>query len=91
MRRFILGAQLEPSNIIEVPDREKTSFRPSKWPQKFRNQKTAKNSKLPTNCFEPVGIGGWPPISTWIIVLRIKEKFLRKQHNLRRSRMEENR
>jgi hypothetical protein len=33
---------------------------------KFRNQKTAKNSKLPEDCFEPVGIGGWPPISTWI-------------------------
>jgi hypothetical protein len=38
--------------------------------------KTAKNSKLPENsklpklpenCFEPVGKGGWPPISTWII------------------------
>jgi hypothetical protein len=31
--------------------------------------KTAKNSKLPKlpeNCFEPVGKGGWPPISTWI-------------------------
>jgi hypothetical protein len=52
--------------IIEVIDPEKTSFRPSKWPRKFRNQKTAKNSKLPENYFEPVGIGGWPPISTWI-------------------------
>jgi hypothetical protein len=33
--------------------------------------KTAKNSKLPKlpeNCFEPVGKGGWPPISTWIIL-----------------------
>jgi hypothetical protein len=32
--------------------------------------KTAKNSKLPKmseNCFEPVGKGGWPPISIWII------------------------
>jgi hypothetical protein len=31
--------------------------------------KTAKNSKLPKlseKCFEPVGRGGWPPISTWI-------------------------
>jgi len=31
--------------------------------------KTAKNSKLPKlpeNCFEPVGKGGWPPISTGI-------------------------
>jgi hypothetical protein len=32
----------------------------------FRNRKTAKNSKLPENCFEPVGVGGWPIISTWI-------------------------
>jgi hypothetical protein len=34
--------------------------------------KTAKNSKLPKLpekfCFEPVGKGGWPPISTWMIV-----------------------
>jgi hypothetical protein len=31
--------------------------------------KTAKNSKfpkLPEKCFEPIGKGGWPPISTWI-------------------------
>jgi hypothetical protein len=33
---------------------------------KFRNRKTTINSKLPTNYFEPVGIGGWSPISTWI-------------------------
>jgi hypothetical protein len=59
-----LGAQSEPLAIIEVLDPKKTSFRPSKWPRKFRNRKTAKNSKLPENCFEPVGIGGWPPIST---------------------------
>jgi hypothetical protein len=34
--------------------------------------KTAKNSKLPKlseNCFEPVGKGGWPSISTWITQL----------------------
>jgi hypothetical protein len=33
-------------------------------------EKTIKNSKLPKlpeNCFEPVGKGGWPLISTWII------------------------
>jgi hypothetical protein len=31
--------------------------------------KTAKNSKLPKmleKYFEPVGKGGWPPISIWI-------------------------
>ena len=45
---------------------QKNSFRPSKWPQKFRNRKTVKNSKLPEDYFGPVGIGGWPLISTWI-------------------------
>jgi hypothetical protein len=56
-----------PSTIIEKLDPEKPSFRPSKWPRKL---KTAKNSKLPKlleNYFEPVGKGGWPPISTWIM------------------------
>jgi hypothetical protein len=45
---------------------KKNSFIPSKRPRKL---KTAKNSKLPKlleNCFEPVGKGGWSPISTWI-------------------------
>jgi hypothetical protein len=54
------------SDIIEKLDPEKPSFRPSKW---LREVKTTKNSKLPKlleNCFEPVGKGGWPPISTWI-------------------------
>jgi hypothetical protein len=48
---------------------QKTSFRASKRLQKFRTRKTAKNSKLPKMsecCFEPVGKGGWPPISIWI-------------------------
>jgi hypothetical protein len=36
--------------------------------------KTAKNSKLPKlseNCFEPVGKGGWPPISIWITLTEL--------------------
>jgi hypothetical protein len=37
---------------------------PQNGPESLGTEKTAKNSKLPTNCFEPVGIGGWPPIST---------------------------
>jgi hypothetical protein len=45
---------------------KKSSFGPSKWPQKFMNRKTAKNSKLPKKCFELVGKGGWPPRSSWI-------------------------
>jgi hypothetical protein len=36
--------------------------------------KTFKNSKLPKLpeiCFEPVGKGGWPPISTWIMIIEL--------------------
>ena len=61
-----MRAQSKSLAVMEVHDIKKTSFRPSKWPRKFRNQKPAKNSKLPEDCFEPVGIGGWPTISTWI-------------------------
>jgi hypothetical protein len=28
--------------------------------------KNSKSTKLPKNCFEPVGKGGWSSISTWI-------------------------
>jgi hypothetical protein len=51
-------------SIIEVLDPGKNSFRPSKWPQKFKNQNIAKNSKILEDCFETVGIGEWPLIST---------------------------
>jgi hypothetical protein len=61
-----LGAQSEPLAIIEKLNPEKPSFRPSKWPQKLKTAKNSKLPKLPENCFEPVGKGGWPPISTWI-------------------------
>jgi hypothetical protein len=61
-----LGAQLEPLAIIENLDPEKPSFRPSKWPRKLKTAKNSKLPKLPENCFERVGKGGWPPISTWI-------------------------
>jgi hypothetical protein len=75
VKNIHLGAQSKPSTIIEKLDPEKSSFRPSKWPRKL---KTAKNSKLPKlleNCFEAVGKGGWPPISTWI-TYRVKMKVL---------------
>jgi hypothetical protein len=49
-----------------VLEPEKPSFRPTKWLRDFRNRKNAKNSKLLENCFELGGIGGWPPIPTWI-------------------------
>jgi hypothetical protein len=60
------GGSIMPSNIIENLDLKKPSFRPSKWPRKLKPAKNSKLPKLPENCFEPVGKGGWPPISTWI-------------------------
>jgi len=35
---------------------------------KVKPAKNSKLPKLPENYFEPVGKGGWPPISTWIKV-----------------------
>jgi hypothetical protein len=55
-----------PSTIIENLDLKKPSFRSSKWSRKLKPAKNSKLPKLPENCFEPVGKGGWPPISTWI-------------------------
>jgi hypothetical protein len=60
------GGSIMPLAIIEELDTEKPSFRRLKMALEV---KTAKNSKLPKlskNCFEPVGKGGWPPISIWI-------------------------
>jgi hypothetical protein len=62
-----------PLAIIENLNLEKPSFGPSKWPRKLKPAKNSKLPKLPENCFEPFGKGGWPPISTWII--RCKNKF----------------
>jgi hypothetical protein len=50
--------------IIENIYPEKSSFRPSKWPGKLKTAKNSKLPKLPENCFELDGKGGWPPIST---------------------------
>jgi hypothetical protein len=41
-RIFIFGAQLETLDNIDVIYQRKTSFRPSKWPWKFRSRKIAK-------------------------------------------------
>jgi hypothetical protein len=60
------GGSIMPLNIIEKLDPEKPSFRPSKWPQKLKLLKIVNCQNCPENCFEPVGKGGWPPISTWI-------------------------
>jgi hypothetical protein len=61
------GGSIMPLNIIENLDLKKPSFGPSKWPRKLKPAKNSKLPKLPENCFEPFGKGGWPPISTWII------------------------
>jgi hypothetical protein len=60
------GGSIMPLVIIENLISKKPSFRPSKWPRKLKPAKNSKLPKLPENCFEPVGKGGWPPISTWI-------------------------
>jgi hypothetical protein len=70
------GGSIRAFNIFKVPNRKKYSFNPSKWPQKFRSRKTAKNSKLLEDYFEPVGIGEWPPISTWIIHILYVSEFV---------------
>jgi hypothetical protein len=53
-------------DILEKPHPEKPSFKPSKWPKKFKIAKNSKLPELPKNYFEPFGKGGWPSISTWI-------------------------
>jgi hypothetical protein len=58
------GGSIMPLAIIENIDPEKPSFRPSKWPQKLKLLKIVNCQNCPENCFEPVGKGGWPPIST---------------------------
>jgi hypothetical protein len=62
------GGSIMPLDIIENLNLKKTSFRPSKWPRKSKPAKNSKLPKWPENCFEPFGKGGWPPISTWIII-----------------------
>jgi hypothetical protein len=64
MRRLISQDQSNLLAIFEVLSHEKALFSPSKWPRKFRTRKML--SKFPTNCFDPVGIGDWPLIPTWI-------------------------
>jgi hypothetical protein len=60
------GVSIMPLDIIENLYLKKPSFGPSKWPRKLKTAKNSKLPKLPENCFELVGKGGWPPISTWI-------------------------
>jgi hypothetical protein len=67
-KEFHFIVSIMPSMIIEVPNHKKMFFRLSK----FRTQKTAKNSKLPKNCFDPVRIGGWPPIYSWNNVINTR-------------------
>jgi hypothetical protein len=66
IKEIHFGGSIMPLDIIENLYLKKPSFRPSKWPRKLKPAKNSKLPKLPENCFEPVGKGGWPPISTWI-------------------------
>jgi hypothetical protein len=66
IKEINFGGSIMPLNIIEKPNPEKPSFGPSKWPRKLKTTKNSKLPKLSENCFEPIGKGGWPPISTWI-------------------------
>ena len=66
IKEIHFGGSILPLATIENLDLEKTSFRPSKWPRKLKSAKNSKLPKLPENCFELVGKGGWPLISTWI-------------------------
>jgi hypothetical protein len=60
------GGSIMHLDIIENLYLEKPSFGPSKWPRKLKTAKNSRLPNLPENCFEPVGKGGWRPISTWI-------------------------
>jgi hypothetical protein len=60
------GGSIMLFDIIENLDIKKPSFRPSKWPRKLKPAKNSKLSKLLESCFELVGKGGWPQISTSI-------------------------
>jgi hypothetical protein len=61
-----LGAQSEPLAIIEVLDPKKLHLGPQNGPRSLGTEKLLKIVSCQKTCFEPVGIGGWPPISTWI-------------------------
>jgi hypothetical protein len=76
LERSIRGLQRSRQNSIidGILSREtypkKHRLGPQNGPGSSGPEKTAKNSKLPKlpeTCFGPVGKGGWPPISTWII------------------------
>jgi hypothetical protein len=58
------GGSIMPLDIIEKLDPKKPSFRPSKWPRKLKLLKIVNCQNCQKTCFEPVGKGGWPPIST---------------------------
>jgi hypothetical protein len=54
------GGSIMPLDILRISIPKNLHLGPQNGPE----VKTAKNSKLPKlpeNCFEPVGKGGWPP------------------------------
>jgi hypothetical protein len=60
------GGSIMPLLSLRTYILKKNSFRPSKWPRKLKPAKNSKLPKLPENCFESIGKGRWPLISTWI-------------------------
>jgi hypothetical protein len=63
-----LGINKSLSISLRCSIQKKIHLCPQNGPRSLGTEKTAKNRKLLEDCFEPVGIGGWPPISTWITV-----------------------
>jgi hypothetical protein len=61
------GGPIRALNLsLRFPIAKKRCLGPQNSPESLGSEKTAKHSKLPKNCFEIVGIGGWPQISTYI-------------------------
>jgi hypothetical protein len=63
------GGNIKGTSMLSPHFPKKHRLGPQNGSGSFRTRKTAKNSKLPKlpeNCFELVGKGGWPLISTYI-------------------------
>jgi hypothetical protein len=65
-KKFLTGQGQVPLQSPWAPNPQKTSFRASKRPRKFGTRKTVEKLPRWKTIFRARGIGGWPPISTWI-------------------------
>jgi hypothetical protein len=69
IKEIYFRGNIKGTSIFQTFFPKKHRLEPQNSSESFRTQKIAKNSKLPKlseNCFELVGKGGWPSISTWI-------------------------